>query len=146
MIHQDKPENFTPKFEVVSCFVEYDGEILLLQRRDNKLQGDTWGVPAGKIDEGELPVQAMIREAVEETNLKLLPTQISYITKVYVSYPEYDFVYYMYHVVLTKKHDVVLNMGEHSDFAWVKPDDALNMDLIQDLDVAIKHFYKIQNR
>jgi len=39
---KDTPENFTPKFEVVSCFVEYKQEILLLQRQDYKPQGNTW--------------------------------------------------------------------------------------------------------
>jgi ADP-ribose pyrophosphatase YjhB (NUDIX family) len=51
MISKNKPENFTPKFEVVSCFVEYKNEILLLLRQDHKPQGNTYGVPAGKIDE-----------------------------------------------------------------------------------------------
>ncbi len=51
MISRNKPENFTPKFEVVSCFVEYNDEILLLLRQDHKPEGNTYGVPAGKIDQ-----------------------------------------------------------------------------------------------
>ncbi len=42
MISKDKLENFTPKFEVVSCFVEYKNEILLLLRQDHKPQHNTW--------------------------------------------------------------------------------------------------------
>ncbi len=62
MISRDKPEHFIPKFEVVSCFVEYNDEILLLLRQDYKPEGNTYGVPAGKIDEGETPDKAMKRE------------------------------------------------------------------------------------
>ncbi|MEI6774245.1 MAG: hypothetical protein WCL18_05665 [bacterium] len=42
MIFKDKPENFAPKFEVVSCFVEYDNKILLLCRQDHKPEPNTW--------------------------------------------------------------------------------------------------------
>ena len=36
MLYKEQPKNFTPKFEVVSCFVEYKDEILLLLRQDHK--------------------------------------------------------------------------------------------------------------
>jgi ADP-ribose pyrophosphatase YjhB (NUDIX family) len=62
MISKNKPENFNPKWEVVSCFVEYKNEILLLLRQDHKLQPNTWGVPAGKVDIGETIRKAMKRE------------------------------------------------------------------------------------
>jgi len=51
MISKHIPENFNPKFEVVSCFVEYEDEILLLRRQDHKPEPNTYGVPAGKIDQ-----------------------------------------------------------------------------------------------
>ncbi len=143
MIYQDKPDNFNSKFEVVSCFVEYDGEILLLHRQDHKPEGDTWGVPAGKIDDGEQPIEAMLREAMQETAIHLPSNEIVYIRKVYVRYPEYDFVYYMYHVVLINKPQVKINPKEHKDFRWTTPLDALSINLIRDLDIAIKNFYKI---
>ena len=50
MLYKEKPENFTPKFEVVSCFVEYNNKILLLLRQDHKPEPNTYGVPAGKVD------------------------------------------------------------------------------------------------
>jgi 8-oxo-dGTP pyrophosphatase MutT (NUDIX family) len=71
MISKNKPENFTPKFEIVSCFVQYQDKILLLRRQDHKPQPNTYGVPAGKIDKGETPIQAMQREGKEETQIDL---------------------------------------------------------------------------
>lgn len=62
MLYKEQPKNFTPKFEVVSCFVEYKDEILLLLRQDHKPEGNTYGVPAGKVDAGETINQAMKRE------------------------------------------------------------------------------------
>ena len=67
MLYMQKPEKFTPKFEVVSCFLEYKNEILLLLRQDHKNQPNTSGVPAGKVDTGENIDDAMVREIFEET-------------------------------------------------------------------------------
>lgn len=67
MISQTPREGFSPKFEVVSCFVEHDGHILLLQRQSHKPQPNTYGVPAGKVDDQEDIHQAIKREVGEET-------------------------------------------------------------------------------
>jgi hypothetical protein len=46
MLFIDRPENFQEKFEVVSCFVEYQKDILLLRRQYHKTHPNTYGVPA----------------------------------------------------------------------------------------------------
>ncbi|MCF7831735.1 MAG: NUDIX hydrolase [Candidatus Pacebacteria bacterium] len=142
MIHKEKPENFNSKFDVVSCFVEHDGEILLLHRQDHKPQGNTWGVPAGKVDDGQEILETMIREIQEETGFMLPSSELSYFGKVFVRYPEYDFVYHMYHTELNQRQDVVISQQEHKDFKWISPKKALEMNLIQDLDACIRLFYK----
>ena len=71
MIYKTKPDNFSPRFEIVSCFVESDGKILLLHRQYHKPQGNTWGVPAGKVDKDEDIFQAIAREIAEEAGLLL---------------------------------------------------------------------------
>lgn len=141
MIYKERPQNFHPKFEVISCFVEYNGEILLLHRQDHKPEGNTWGVPAGKVDAGESILEAMVREIQEETGFMLSSQQLSYFGKVFVKYPDYDFVYHMYHAKLDQKQKVAINHNEHKDFRWISPENALNMPLIQDLDSCIKLFY-----
>jgi 8-oxo-dGTP pyrophosphatase MutT (NUDIX family) len=143
MIYKEKPQSFDPKFDVISCFVEYNGEILLLHRQDHKPEGNTWGVPAGKVDAGENILEAMTREIQEETGFVLPSQQLSYFGKVFVKYPTYDFVYHIYHTKLEQKQKVVINHAEHKDFKWISPENALNMSLIQDLDACIKLFYEL---
>ena len=138
MLCKEKPENFNPKFEVVSCFVEYENKILLLHRQDHKPQGNTYGVPAGKIDPGETAVQAMHREGKTQINL----TGITYIGKVFVRYPEYDFTYHMFHKKFTTQPHVTINPSEHKDYIRKTPKQSLGLNLIQDLDECIKLFYK----
>ncbi|MFA7245326.1 MAG: NUDIX hydrolase [Candidatus Magasanikbacteria bacterium] len=143
MIYQEQPEDFNPKFEVVSCFVDYEGKILLLHRQDHKPEGNTWGVPAGKVDEGEKILDTIVREIREETGLEIPSSKISYFGKVYVKFPNYDFVYHMFDTKLTIKPQITINNTEHKDYKWISISEALEMPLIQDLDDCIKLFYKI---
>jgi len=140
MIFKNKPENFAPKFEVVSCFVEYDNKILLLCRQDHKPQANTYGVPAGKVNEGETIQQAMEREGREETQIHL--ENAIYVDKVYVRYPDYDFIYHMFHKKFVTQPKVTIHSNEHKAYRRETPKQALKMDLIQDLDQCIKLFYK----
>ena len=143
MIYPEKPQNFNSAFDVVSCFVEYNGEILLLRRQDHKPEGNTWGVPAGTVDEGEKRLGAIVRVIQEETGFQLPPSQLSYFGKTYVKYPEYDFVYHIFHTQLDQMQEVAINHKEHKESRWVSPENALNMELIQDLDACIKLFYEL---
>lgn len=140
MILKNKPEDFTPKFEVVSCFVGYEDEILLLLRQDHKPEPGTYGVPAGKVDKGENPLQAMQREGKEETQIDL--TEAEYFDKLYVRYPDYDFIYHIFHKRFDIRPDVKINPEEHKSFLRSKPEEALKLDLIRDMDECIRLFYK----
>ncbi len=140
MFSKDEPKDFTPKFEVVSCFVEYDNNILLLLRQDHKPQGNTYGVPAGKIDVGETARQAMVREGKEETGIML--DNITYIDKFYVRYPDYDFIYHIFHKIFDTQPNVTIHPNEHKAYIRKTPKEALELNLIRDMDECIKLFYK----
>jgi 8-oxo-dGTP pyrophosphatase MutT (NUDIX family) len=47
--------------------------VLLLRRADD----GRWGLPAGAIDPGESPAQAVVREVREETGLVVRPTRVA---------------------------------------------------------------------
>ncbi|MEI6479991.1 MAG: NUDIX hydrolase [bacterium] len=143
MILKDKPEDFKEKFEVVSCFIEHESEILLLHRQDSKPQGNTWGVPAGKIDKGEDLLTAIIREINEETGISAESHQFKYFDKFYVRYPDYDFTYHIFHLPVETKPTLNINPNEHKDSIWKTPQESLELDLIQDEDFCIQAFYNI---
>ena len=83
-IHLTPPENFLPKVEVVTCFLQVGDKILLLQRNDDKLLGGAWVTPGGKIDSGESAKDAIIREIIEETGIILQEKDLFEVKKVYV--------------------------------------------------------------
>jgi 8-oxo-dGTP pyrophosphatase MutT (NUDIX family) len=126
MIYKERPQNFDPRFEVASCFLEHDGKFLLLLRHDHKPQGNTWGAPAGKIENGYLA------DPQELTGLQIL----------YVRYPEYDFVYHTYRLKLARPHQVVLEPAGHKEYCWVTPQEAFSLQLIPDMDTVIRLFYR----
>jgi len=142
MIYQEEPDDFNSKFYIVSCFFEYQKKFLLLHRQDAKPQGNTWGVPAGKMEPNESADEAMIRELEEETGYKVSQSIPQLQHTVYVRYPEYDFTYHIYHLQLAEDHTVKINLESHKNFKWVSPADALSMDLIPDLDACVELFYQ----
>lgn len=133
--------DFNPIFEVTSCFVEYDGRIVLLLRQDHKPQPNTYGMPAWKIDAWETPIAATLREVREETSIDLKIENLEFISKLYVKYPTYDFIYHIYRSVFDRLPEVKVNPHEHKEFIWIQPEKALNLDLIPGLDVCINKVY-----
>lgn len=57
----------------VAALVRDEEGRILFQRR---AEDNTWGLPAGAVDPGEAPAQAVIREVWEETGLKVAPERI----------------------------------------------------------------------
>ena len=50
----------------ITCIAESTGRIFLMLRSDGVSEPGTWAVPAGRIDEGEVPEEAAVRELWEE--------------------------------------------------------------------------------
>lgn len=55
--------------DVVAAYIEQDNKILLFQRPTHKARGLQWEFPGGKIEPGETPSQALIRECQEELDI-----------------------------------------------------------------------------
>ncbi|MGI5826319.1 MAG: NUDIX hydrolase [Patescibacteria group bacterium] len=143
MIFKDLPSDFKGRVEVVSCFCECQGKILLLHRQNHKQYGNTWGPPAGKINAGETALEAIVRELGEESSLVVDAGQFKYFGKYYLRYPEYDFTFHIFHLPLSEFLEVRINSGEHKSFNWFSPQEALNLPLIRDQDELIKMFYHL---
>lgn len=143
MISIKELENFNPVFEIVSCVIEVNNEFLLLKRLPQKSEGNKWGLPAGKVDKGEDIKTAVKREVLEETGMDLNMNDVEYFEKIYVRYPDKDFLFHMFYLKLDSKPEVKIEPNEHSEYLWLKVEDALKNELVQDLAECLKYFYKI---
>ena len=84
-------------------------DILLLKRsQTDEWMPGKWCLPGGKVDSGETPLQAVIRETKEETNL-IISSPILFD----IDEGKYHYFYCKYF-----KGDIKLSF-EHDDFCWV---------------------------
>lgn len=68
---------FTQTFGTVGALIEKNGKILLVCEAENKgNDAGKWNVPEGWIDVGENPINAVAREAKEETGFTFTPTHM----------------------------------------------------------------------
>lgn len=117
----------------------------MLHRHEAKSQGNLWGIPAGKVNLGETPLDAAVREAGEETGYHFQKDTVESVGTVYIEYGEHE--HFTYHMFRTKLEgnpgDVKIDFKEHKGFTWVTPEDALRMELIKDEDACLKLVYNL---
>lgn len=135
------PENFQPRCEAAACYVEIDGKILIMERAITQSEGQTWGVPAGKIEPNEMPLQAALRELFEETNIRISPSQIKAIGKLYVQKPKISYIYHMFQVHLSEIPEVKLS-SEHTRFLWATPQELEPLPLIGGAKESLQYFHQ----
>ena len=72
----------------VYILLEQDGKILLGRRCNTGYEDGNYQVPAGHVDEGELPTEAMVREIKEEIGVDIIQSDLELL---HVSYrPKHD--------------------------------------------------------
>lgn len=67
-----KATTFTRMSPIVAgaaAVIDKEGKILLMRRTDNQL----WAMPAGQMEVGESPAEAVVRETYEETGIRCIP-------------------------------------------------------------------------
>jgi len=145
MVYDEQPKDFIPDMEVVGCHILYNGKILLLQYNDNKIMKNKWGIPAGKVDKKDKGItEAVIRELGEETGIHIDKKDLNFHKTFYVSHLGYNFFYHYFSLKLNQSPDIVISKGEHKEFVWVTPSEALNMALVLDEEHCIRDYYKIK--
>lgn len=61
---------FSPLLVVAAALVDADGRVLLQQRPPGRAMADLWEFPGGKVELGEAPEAALIRELEEELGIR----------------------------------------------------------------------------
>ncbi|MDO8292924.1 MAG: Nudix family hydrolase [Gallionella sp.] len=90
-----------------------DGSFLLAQRPPGKIWAGYWEFPGGKIEAGETPYHALVRELHEELGIEV-ETAYPWITRVF-TYPHATVRLYFFRVT---EWDGELHPHEGQEFAW----------------------------
>ncbi|MBS0628443.1 MAG: NUDIX hydrolase [Verrucomicrobia bacterium] len=137
-IYEEAPSGFVKKVQVSACYVEIEGLLLLLRCACNKQEAGKWGVPAGKLEEGETPREAAIRELFEETGINA--SRVYGLGCLYIRKKEIDYVYHLFKVELDEVVNVCLS-NEHEGYLWASQEDLEVLPLMAGAKTALQ-FYK----
>lgn len=104
---------------VVACaLIDRDGRVLLAERPKGRSMEGLWEFPGGKIEEGETPEKALIRELNEELGIDTSENCLAPFTFASHSYEEFHLLMPLYICRKWKGHI----MGkENQNLKWVKP-------------------------
>lgn len=118
VVYKHPPENFVAQVQVAACCLECMGKYLFLRRSKAPTYSYNWGVPGGKLEEGETAKTAVVRELYEETAIQVLEDEIQYLRTYYIRRPVVDFAFHMFYRRLDILPDVALS-SEHDSFRWL---------------------------
>ena len=123
---------------VVGCIIDFNEQFLLLLRDPAKPQGGMWGLPAGKVDDGETDLEAMIRELQEETGYAADPSELTLLGEdEFLAHDDDDmpFIFTTFILKLARPIEIKLRKDEHTDFGWTSVEDIDKIpNLITDLE------------
>ncbi|MCS6798014.1 MAG: (deoxy)nucleoside triphosphate pyrophosphohydrolase [Myxococcota bacterium] len=103
---------------VAAAVVERDGRLLLTRRREGSHLSGYWEFPGGKLEQGESPAEAVMRECLEECGLRVRPRRL--LDVVFHRYPERDVLLLFYECQWLAGRVRHLGVAAH---AWVRPDE-----------------------
>ena len=102
---------------VVAAIIENNNnEFLIVQRNNNSMQGNLWEFPGGKIEFGETPHEALIREIDEELSIQIFDLELFDISWGMLN-NDLQAIMILYNCK-SKNNNITLNVGK--DFKWVK--------------------------
>ena len=113
------PKPPRPILLVVACaLLDPEGRILLAQRPSGKSMAGLWEFPGGKLDPGEAPEAALIRELREELGIETQAACLSPLFFASHAYPDFHLLMPLY---ICRKWEGRAVAREGQNLAWVRP-------------------------
>ena len=104
---------------VVACaLIDADGRILLAQRPPGRTLAGLWEFPGGKLEAGERPEQALIRELAEELGITVAEACLAPLTFASHAYPDFHLLMPLY---VCRRWEGIVTPREGQNLAWVRP-------------------------
>ena len=104
---------------VVACaLIDADGRILLAQRPEGKALAGLWEFPGGKLEVGERPEDALIRELKEELGIAVKHACLAPLTFASHAYDDFHLLMPLY---VCRRWEGAVVGREGQALAWVRP-------------------------
>ncbi|MCZ4282166.1 8-oxo-dGTP diphosphatase MutT [Kiloniella laminariae] len=101
-----------------AALIDADGRVLLAQRPEGKSMAGLWEFPGGKVDPGETPEQALVRELKEELGIDTRSSCLAPIAFASHSYDDFHLLMPLF-VCRIWQGQVVPQEGQQ--VTWVRP-------------------------
>ncbi len=105
---------------VAAALVDPDGRVLLTQRPEGKQLAGLWEFPGGKLDAGEKPETALIRELKEELGIDVTESCLAPLTFASHAYPDFQLLMPLY---VLRRWKGTVTSRESQAMKWVRPRD-----------------------
>ena len=104
---------------VVACaLIDADNRVLLAQRPQDKQLAGLWEFPGGKLEPGERPEPALIRELHEELGIDVKEACLAPLTFASHAYDSFHLLMPLY---ICRRWDGTVSSKEGQALAWVRP-------------------------
>ncbi len=100
------------------ALIDTDGRVLLAQRPAGKPMAGLWEFPGGKVEDGETPEAALIRELSEELAIDTWSSCLAPLTFASHSYDDFHLVMPLF---ACRKWQGIPQAQEGQTLAWVRP-------------------------
>lgn len=103
---------------VAAALIDVDGRVLIGRRPEGKALAGLWEFPGGKVEPGERPEAALIRELREELGVDVQEACLAPFVFASHAYESFHLLMPLY---LCRRWSGVVEKREHAALAWVKP-------------------------
>lgn len=114
------PQQIETVLVVAAALVDRDGRVLLAQRPDGKPMAGLWEFPGGKVEQGELPEFALMRELEEELGIETRPS--CYLPAGFASHT-YESFHLLMPLYVCRAWKGIPKAKDHQRLKWVRPHD-----------------------
>ena len=103
---------------VVACaLIDPDGRVLIAQRPEGKALAGLWEFPGGKLEPGERPEAALIRELDEELGITVKEACLAPLTFASHAYEDFHLLMPLY---ICRRWEGMVTAREGQTLAWVR--------------------------
>jgi 8-oxo-dGTP diphosphatase len=105
------------------ALIDVDGRVLLAQRPEGKSMAGLWEFPGGKVEQGETPEVALIRELHEELGIETWSSCLAPLTFASHSYADFHLLMPLF---ACRKWEGTPRPREEQTLKWVRAQDLRN--------------------
>jgi 8-oxo-dGTP diphosphatase len=101
-------------------------EVLIAKRPPGRPLAGLWEFPGGKVEQGEQPEEALIRELNEELGIEIAKADLQPLTFASHAYPDFHLLMPLYRC---SRWSGTLTAQEGQELRWVRPEELAGYDM-----------------